>query len=587
MSEELLRVFTISAPDAEDRVLRIKEAMRSYGIDEIEVQPTTGATPLAQHVPMFEETDAILIFVSNELHAERDLKLLMGEYPLDFGPVADRGPSKILLVLLDDGNISDVLVNMPAFEFFDGDDSEFTVGIERLSYYVRDHVHAHRAAKTKAEKELEPEPEPEGKFIDEPGAGDDSEATTETPEETPEEAPASKPKPRTSPMWIAAAVAIVFAIWLGNYLDRQVPEIVDGILYEDAYAVEFLLVRPQGFLMGSPSLDSFVDERPQHAVNLQPFLIGLHEVTNKLYDEYRQMKDVQVAPAISFADEPRGAWPVVNVSFDNAQAFARWFGTQTGASYRLPTESEWEYLARQAESVLQGPCGVVNFRGGSFDTSLSPASNMLRGPIVDTRTTCYEESPVLVEVDTLSADPIGLFHLYGNAAEWVQDCYAANYLAADDDGSASESGDCEYRVFRGGSWLSPLDLLSPTLRSRAPPDYSDFHIGFRLVRQLDRLDLFAIGRPGTNWNQILLYARWSVYGAAALLVFSLVWWERSARRRREVKADDAGEAQDSEPQEDDSAEPVSQVHQEKNAVPPDLESRLENANQYEEQKHPQ
>lgn len=299
-------------------------------------------------------------------------------------------------------------------------------------------------------------------------------------------------------------------IFLGFYLDRSVPELSDGVLYEDL-AAEFVLVEPQDFLMGSQDEASMVDERPAHNVEFSySILVGVHEVTNKLYGEFLAESGASFGPAPSFAATGSDLWPVVNVSFEDAEAFAKWFSQRTGGAYRLPSESEWEWLAQQSASLLDAPCDFVNF---------------------DDIGQCPDSSPMLVNDEELAADTLGLKHLFGNAAEWVKDCYASNYLYATGDGTARDEGNCKYRVIRGGSWTSRASSLAPTYRAFASPQYRDHHVGFRLVRDVDWLDEMALQSPDTDWNRNLAIASYLAWGTGGLLI-AVVYWRLPRARIR-------------------------------------------------------
>ena len=88
--------------------------------------------------------------------------------------------------------------------------------------------------------------------------------------------------------------------------------------------------------------------------------------------------------------------------------------------------------------------------------------------------------------------PVGSFRLnvfelydtYGNAWEWTQDCWNDSYDAAPSDGSAWESGECDRRVLRGGSWLSDSWFLRSTERSWRYRFTGDLDVGFRLAKTL-------------------------------------------------------------------------------------------------------
>ena len=91
-----------------------------------------------------------------------------------------------------------------------------------------------------------------------------------------------------------------------------------------------------------------LQETPAHAVTVQPFLMDTTEVTNTEYADF--VREMNHTPPSHWAGNkpPFGQelWPVVNVSLDDAMAFAAWRSKRDGAAYRLPTEEEWEYAAR-------------------------------------------------------------------------------------------------------------------------------------------------------------------------------------------------------------------------------------------------
>lgn len=159
--------------------------------------------------------------------------------------------------------------------------------------------------------------------------------------------------------------------------------------------------------------------------------------------------------------------PVVNVSWQDAQAFAQWLSKKTKLNFRLPTEAEWEYAARAGTNTRYSWGAVVGDNKANCASCGSRWDNNTTAP-----------------VGSFAANAWGLYDMAGNAAEWVQDCYSADYQSAPIDGSAVTSGDCKYRVVRGGSWSDSTDSIGSAFRDSNMPDFRYSTIGFRLVREI-------------------------------------------------------------------------------------------------------
>jgi formylglycine-generating enzyme required for sulfatase activity len=90
-----------------------------------------------------------------------------------------------------------------------------------------------------------------------------------------------------------------------------------------------------------------------------------------------------------------------------------------------------------------------------------------------------------LEVGSFEPNAFGLHDMHGNVWEWVEDCYKDSYTGAPVDGSAAISGDCTYRVMRGGSWNSePMQLRSAHRIMSQPNQRILRNDGFRVRRPL-------------------------------------------------------------------------------------------------------
>ena len=157
--------------------------------------------------------------------------------------------------------------------------------------------------------------------------------------------------------------------------------------------------------------------------------------------------------------------PVEIVSWNDAQEFARRLSQKTGKQYRLPSEAEWEYAAR-AGSSTKWSFGDSEYQLGDYAWFSANSQKTKR-------------------VAQKSPNAFGLFDMYGNVWEWVQDCWHDNYVGAPTDGSAWTTGcNNNRRVLRGGSWINDPALLRSDGRFSNTPDFRFIHIGLRLARTL-------------------------------------------------------------------------------------------------------
>ena len=258
--------------------------------------------------------------------------------------------------------------------------------------------------------------------------------------------------------------------------ERRRRELEHGQRFRDCpECPEMVVVRSGSFMMGSPPGEEGrdKDEDPRHRVAIaEPFAVGIFEVTFREWDAcvsgggckgYRPDDD----------GWGRGDRPVINVSWEDAQAYVRWLSGKTKHPYRLLSESEWEYVARAGTT-------------GSFHTgwTISPDQANYDGDYTygGGRKGVYRERTV--SVGTFSPNAFGLHEVHGNVWEWVQDCWNGSYEGAPKDGRAWESGNCSLRVARGGSWFSGPWFLRSASRSWYTSGDRISFLGFRIARTL-------------------------------------------------------------------------------------------------------
>jgi formylglycine-generating enzyme required for sulfatase activity len=216
------------------------------------------------------------------------------------------------------------------------------------------------------------------------------------------------------------------------------------------------------YVMGSQGQSLNFDEGPQHEVSLSRFSISKYEVTFADYDRFARATGARLPYDETWG---RGNRPVINVSWNDAQAYVRWLSAQTGHTYRLPTESQWEFAARAGE-LTSYPWDV--------DADKVHANCFNCGSEWDQGSTA--------PVGNFPANHFGLHDMGGNVQEWTEDCYRAGYSGASSDGSALLIPGCTQHTVRGGAYTSPVNSLRGTSRGQYDQDIRLDNLGFRITR---------------------------------------------------------------------------------------------------------
>lgn len=235
------------------------------------------------------------------------------------------------------------------------------------------------------------------------------------------------------------------------------------------------------FVMGAaPGDNGNKWEGPAHDVKLaQRFAIGRHEVTAAEWQACVSAGACAAAKAGPAAGDP-ARFPVVNVNWAEAQAYAAWLSERTGRRYRLPTEAEWEYAIRAGTTSARYWGGdrtqQCRYGNGADQSALKQDPKL-------SATECDDGFAALAPIGSFEPNAFGLFDMAGNAWEWTQDCWRDSYQGAPADGSAVDAPECTRRVIRGGSWRARANSLRSFGRGHSPADTRSEDLGLRLVAE--------------------------------------------------------------------------------------------------------
>jgi formylglycine-generating enzyme required for sulfatase activity len=281
-----------------------------------------------------------------------------------------------------------------------------------------------------------------------------------------------------------------------------------GDTFKDCADCPEMVVVPSGsFMMGSAVSETTREnvpeqyaswERPRHPVSIsRPFAVGKFEVTRRQFNDFVdatghraegcywwtgtewKLNESRSWRSPGFGQTDRD--PVTCVNWEDATAYVSWLSRKTGESYRLLSESEWEYVARAGTSTARfwgdgrdQACDYANAADLSFKSVAQNAVTL----------NCRDGHPYTAPVGSFAANRFGLHDVLGNVWEWVEDCWNEDYSGAPANGRAWMSGDCGRRVLRGGSWLSRPGGLRAAVRVRLDARSRDLSDGFRVARTL-------------------------------------------------------------------------------------------------------
>ena len=265
---------------------------------------------------------------------------------------------------------------------------------------------------------------------------------------------------------------------------------LNGTILGTSRDIQFVSIKGGSFIMGDNFGEGSTDEKELHNVNLDDFEISKFEVTNyqyaKFLNEYRsdKVKSGEFSGEVMIREretglkfiqqnwQPRAGYeyyPVIGVTWYGANEFCRYYG------YRLPTEAEWEYAARECGKTIRFGNGknVADPLEINFDGSKTSADSISIHGEYKARTTPVGKFP---------PNSLQMFDVSGNVWEWCQDWYTSNYYFHSKRDNPTGPWVGTYKVIRGGSWYTDARGVRVTERSFFAPYKENGDIGFRVVR---------------------------------------------------------------------------------------------------------
>ncbi len=262
---------------------------------------------------------------------------------------------------------------------------------------------------------------------------------------------------------------------------------------------DYLIVPAGEFQMGDNFSEGDADEVPVHRVYLDTYYIGKHKVTNLEYAKFIKAggytdPDFWKSGGFGeYGERPRywedtrfhggglpgnEYFPVVGVSWFEAAAYCEWLSAETGRTYRLPTEAEWEKAARGTDqrrfswgNSIDGAMANYEHSGDPYEPGLTPVG-------------FYNGSIQQGFVTGNNISPYGAVEMIGNVWEWCSDWFSGSrYYAASPKRNPKGPDSGTSRVLRAGGWVDSAYYQRAANRNGSFPENRNPIQGFRCVRE--------------------------------------------------------------------------------------------------------
>jgi formylglycine-generating enzyme required for sulfatase activity len=268
----------------------------------------------------------------------------------------------------------------------------------------------------------------------------------------------------------------------------------NGERFKDCADCPEMVVVPAGsFMMGSPPDEPEREGLREEQVLVsipRPFAMGAYPVTRGEFAAFVKATGYQVDPGCyywtgnTWEERQDTSWqspgfvqddqhPVLCIDLKAAMAYAAWLSSRTERTYRLPSEAEREYATRAGTSTPFWWGSTIYTDMANYDGRHTYAGG---------RTGVWRQSTV--RVGSFQPNAWGLYQTHGNVWDWTEDCWNESNPGNSSDGSVRPTGDCRWRVVRGGAWNYAPTYLRAAYRYWNEPENRSSVQGFRVVREL-------------------------------------------------------------------------------------------------------
>lgn len=295
---------------------------------------------------------------------------------------------------------------------------------------------------------------------------------------------------------------LVVIVGIGLYFILKKDDIKEIVVASD----NLILIEAGTFDMGSPESEyQRGKDETSHKVTVDSFYISATEVTQKDYENIMgenpsnfkgqnlPVENVTWYDALKYCNklsEKEGLTPVYTIDGENVS----WNRSANG--YRLPTEAEWEYVARAGTTTPFNTENSISAEEANYygHYPYGIEENYFDQEKLETKPGEYRETTI--EVGSFKPNKWGLYDIHGNVREWCFDYYGEYDLENTENPSGPTSG--TLRVTRGGGWNDYAKHMRSAYRSSEVPTHSASNTGFRIVRNSEETNTSVISSNNGN-----------------------------------------------------------------------------------------